>query len=130
MAPIDQYMMADRNAEIALARSAVRESVSADADVLVLGRTNYETAVKGTNGFVCMVERSWSAGTDEPEFWNPKIRAPICMNAAAARSYLPHTFKKTESVLAGKSKAQMSDAVHVAMGKKELRTPEPGAMCS
>ena len=55
MAPLEQYLMADRNAEMALARSAAPESISRDAEVLVLGRHGYETAVKGKNGFVCMV---------------------------------------------------------------------------
>src|SRR5208282_2186144 len=59
MAPLDQYLIADRNAEIALARSAAPESISRDAEVLVLGRHGYETAVKGKNGFVCVVERGW-----------------------------------------------------------------------
>ncbi len=71
MAPLDQYLMADRDAEIALARSAAPESISHDAEVLVLGRHSYETAVKGKNGFVCMVQRSWTAGIDDPDFWNP-----------------------------------------------------------
>ena len=35
MAPIEQYLM-DRTAEIALARSAAPESISRDAEVLVL----------------------------------------------------------------------------------------------
>ena len=55
MAPLDQYLMADRTAEIALSRSAAPESISRDAEVMVLGRHGYETAVKGKNGFVCMV---------------------------------------------------------------------------
>jgi hypothetical protein len=129
MAPLGQYLMPDRNSEVALARSAAPESISREAEVLVLGPKGYETALKGKNGFVCMVERSWNAGIEDPEFWNPKLRAPICLNAAAARSYLPHTIKRTELVIAGRSKAQMSDAIHAALGKKELRTPEPGAMC-
>ena len=61
MAPIEQYLMANRNAEIALAQSAGPESISREAEVLVLGRHGYETAVKGKNGFVCVVERSWMA---------------------------------------------------------------------
>src|SRR5208283_1286628 len=89
MAPIEQYLM-DQTAEIALARSAAPESISRDATVLVLGRHGYETAVEGKNGFVCMVERSWTAGIDEPEFWNPKLRAAICFNPPAARSYLQY----------------------------------------
>ena len=60
MAPVDQYLM-ERNAEILLARSAAPDSISSDATVLILGRQGYETAVQGTNGFVCMVERSWMA---------------------------------------------------------------------
>ena len=128
MAPLEQYLIADRNAEIALARSAAPESISHDAEVLVLGRHGYETAVKGKNSFVCIVERSWTAGIDDPDFWNPKLRGPICFNPPAVRSYLPLTIKKTEFVLAGQSKAQMFDSIKAAFDKKELPTQEPGAM--
>jgi hypothetical protein len=129
MAPLDQYLMADRSSEIALARSAAPESVSRDAEVMVLGRHGYETAVQGKNGFVCIVERSWTAPIDDPGFWNPKGRAPICLNAAAARSYLPRTIKKTELVLAGRTKDEMVEAVTAAIDRKELPAIEPGAMC-
>jgi hypothetical protein len=128
MAPIDQYFMAP-DAEIALARSAAPESISLDAEVMVMGRHRYETAVKGKNDFVCMVERSWTAGIDDPDFWNPKLRGPICFNAAAVRSYLPQTLKKTELILAGRSKAQMFEDLAAAFDKKELPMPESGAMC-
>ena len=93
MAPLDQYLM-ERNPEIALARSAAPESISRDADVFVLGPHGYEIAVKGKNGFACVVERSWTAGAENPDFWNPKLRGPICFNAPAARSYLPLTLKE------------------------------------
>jgi len=129
MAPIEQYLMANRNAEIALAQSAAPESISRDAEVLVLGRHGYETAVKGKNGFVCIVERSWMAPLDSPDFWNPKLRGPLCLNAAAARSYLPRTIKKTDLILAGRTKAQMSEAITAAIDKKKLPAMEPGAMC-
>src|SRR6202167_1020883 len=86
MAALDHYLMPDRNAEIALARSAAPDSISHDAKVLVLGPHGYETAVEGTNGFVCIVERGWMAPFDNPEFWNPKIRGPLCFNPPAARS--------------------------------------------
>ncbi|MFZ0417640.1 MAG: hypothetical protein WAM04_06025 [Candidatus Sulfotelmatobacter sp.] len=128
MAPLDQYMMA-RETEIALARSAAPESISRDAEVMVLGRHGYETAVKGKNGFVCVVERSWTAGIDDPEFWNPKLRGPICFNPPAARTYLPLTIKKTEWLLAGQSKAQIFESIKAGLDKKELPPPEPGAMC-
>jgi hypothetical protein len=129
MAPVDQYLIADRDAEIALARSAAPESISHDAEVMVLGRHGYEIAVKGKNGFVCLVERSWTAPIDDPNFWNPKLRGPLCLNAAAARTYLPLTVKKTEWVLAGQSKAQMFESLTAGLDKKELPMQEPGAMC-
>jgi hypothetical protein len=129
MAPLDQYLIADRDAEIALARSAAPKAISQDAEVMVLGRHGYEAVVKGTNGFVCMVERSWTAGIDDPDFWNPKLRAPLCFNPAAARTYLPITIKKTELVLAGQSKTQMFESLKAAFDKKELRPLEVGAMC-
>jgi hypothetical protein len=95
MAALDQYLMSDRNAEIALARSAAPDSISRDAKVLVLGPHGYETAVEGKNGFVCAVERGWMAPFDNAEFWNPKIRGPLCFNPPAARSVLPMTYKRT-----------------------------------
>jgi len=129
MAPLEQYLMPDRTAEILLARSAAPESISRDAQVLVLGRLGYETAVKGTNGFVCLVERSWDQGIEGSEFWNPKVRSPFCLNAAAARFYLPRTFKRTALILAGRSKGQMFDVLKAAVAGNELPAPEPGAVC-
>jgi hypothetical protein len=128
MAPIEQYLM-DRTAEIALARSAAPESISRDAEVMVLGRHGYETAIKGNNAFLCLVERSWTSPIDDPDFWNPKLRAPICFNGEAAHSYVPRTIRKTELILAGRTKAQMMEAVVAAIDKRELPEMEPGAMC-
>jgi hypothetical protein len=127
MAPLDQYLM-ERNAEIALARSAAPESISGDAEVMVLGRHGYETTNKGKNGFVCVVQRSWIAPFNDPGFWNPKGRAPICLNPPAARSYLPLILKRTELVLAGRSKAQMFEDLKAAVDRKELPAIESGAM--
>ena len=129
MAPLDQYLMADPNAEIALARTAAPKAISDNAEVLVLNRQGCGTAVHGTNGFVCIVQRSWTAGIDDPDFWNPRLRAPICFNPPAARTYLPLTIAKTKLVLTGKSKTQMFDAIEAALDKKELPALEPGAMC-
>jgi hypothetical protein len=128
MAPLDQYLMADRDAEIALARSAAPEAISRNAKILVLGRHGYETAVEGKNGFVCVVERGWMSPSDAPEFWNPKIRGPICFNPPAARSVLPVTYKRTEMVLAGRTKAEIIEDNKAAFEKGELPPLEPGAM--
>ena len=128
MAPLEQYFRADRNAEIALARSAAPEAISREAKILVLGRHGYETAVEGKNGFVCVVERGWMSPSDAPEFWNPKIRGPICFNPPAARSVLPTTFKRTEMVLAGRTRAEIIEGNKAAFEKGELPPLEPGAM--
>jgi len=128
MAPLDQYLIADRDAEIALARSAAPKSISDDAEVMILERQGYRTAVKGTNGFVCVVQRSWSAGLGDPQFWNPKIRGPVCYNPPAARTYLPITIARTRLALTGKSQAQIFDALNSALDNKELPALEAGAM--
>ena len=120
--------MPDRNAEMALARSAARESILQEATILVLGPHGYETAVEGKNGFVCVVERGWMSPAEAPEFWNPKIRGPICFNPPAARSVLPSTYKRTEMALAGRTKAEIIDGNKAAFEKDELPALEPGAM--
>jgi hypothetical protein len=127
MASIDLYLM-DREAEIALARSAAPEAISRDATVLVLGRHGYETAATGNNGFVCLVERAWMSPFKSPDFWHPKIRGPLCLNPPAVRSILPMDYKKTELALAGRSKEQIMDWTKTAYAKKELPALEPGAM--
>lgn len=128
MAPVGQYLM-NRNAEIALARSAAPPAISNDASVMVLTRHGYEIAVQGKNGWVCMVGRAWGAMFDNPEFWNPKVRAAGCFNPAAARSVLPYDYKRAELVLAGHSKLEMIAATKAAMEKRELPALEQGAIC-
>jgi hypothetical protein len=127
MAPVDQYLM-EKNAEIALARSAAPDSISSDATVLVLGRQGYETAVEGKNGFVCMVGRAWMAAFDWPEFWNPKVRAADCMNPQSARSILPIAYLRAKMVMAGRSKAEIVSAVKAAFENRQLPELESGAM--
>jgi len=129
MAPFDQYLMPDENSEIALARSAAPASVSKGAEVMVLGRNGYTIAVKGTNGFLCIVERSWASATDDPGFWNPKVRAPNCFNPPAASTFVPIFLMKTKLVLAGRSKTEIAKATALALDRKELPAIEPGAMC-
>jgi len=128
MAPLDQYLISDEKSEIALARSAAPSSISDRAEVMVLGREGYKTAVQGTNGFLCIVERSWAQNEDDAEFWNPKMRAPHCFNAQAARSFAPIYLMKTRLVLVGKSKAEIAQAIKSGLDTKELPVLEPGAM--
>ena len=129
MAQIGQYRMASAAEEIALARSAAPPSISGEAEVLALGDHGYETAVKGKNGFVCLVERSWAAGFDDADFWNPKLRAPICYNAAAARTIIPRYLERTKLALTGASKKSMIDSAKAAVSARTFVPPDAGAMC-
>jgi hypothetical protein len=127
MAPIEQYLM-DRDAEIALARSAAPDAISHDASVIVLTRHGYETSVEGKNGWVCWVGRGWMGMFDHPEFWNPKVRAAECINPPAVRSVLPYAYKRTELLLAGHSKQEVIAAIKAAIDKKELPALEQGTV--
>ena len=127
MAPLDQYMM-DRAAEIALAKSAAPPSIADKATVLVLTRHGYDTAIKGSNGFVCAVERSWMSQFDFPQFWNPHMRGALCYNPPAVRSILPYTIRRTEFVLAGRTKPQIVAAIKDGIDKHDLPHLEAGAM--
>jgi hypothetical protein len=128
MAPKGQYSMPSPADEVALARSAAPISIAGDAEVLILGAGGYESAAQGRNGFVCMVWRSWTAGFDDAEFWNPRIRAPICLNAAAVRTVLPGYLERTKWVLAGVSKADMMARTKAAVAANRFALPAPGAM--
>jgi len=127
MAPADQYRFSNPEDEVAFARTAAPPSISDHAKVLVLGKRGYETAVEGDNGFVCFVERSWTAGFDDPVFWDPKIRAPNCFNPSAVSSVLPQYLKRTEWALAGATKQQMIERTRVAFAKHQFKIPEAGS---
>jgi hypothetical protein len=127
MAPLDQYMM-DRSAEIAMAKSAAPPSIADKASILVLTRHGYETAMKGSNSFVCAVERGWMSQYDFPQFWNPHMRGPLCYNPAAVRSILPYTTKRTELVIAGRSKAEIAAAIKDGIEQHKLPRLEAGAL--
>jgi hypothetical protein len=128
MAPLEAYLIADRDAEVALARTAAPPAISNDATVQVLTRRGYETAAPGKNGFVCFVDRSWSGPFDDAEYWNPKKRGPTCMNAPAVRSALPVIVRLTELALAGQSKDAILARMKESIAKKEFGPPEIGSM--
>jgi hypothetical protein len=128
MAPLEKYLSASQSAEVALARSAGPAAVSDKAEIRVLSAHGYETAAKGTNGFVCYVARAWDNDIDNAGFWNPKLRGPMCLNPAAVRSYLPYYLQRTQWVLSGVSRAEMIDRTKAAIAAKQIVAPEAGAM--
>ncbi len=127
-APLAQYRTLSQAAEITLARSAAPAAISNQAEVLTLGVQGYATAVKGHNGFVCLVLRGWTGDFDDPDFWNPKVRSPICYNPVAARSVLPNDLRRTGWVLAGLSKAEMINRTRAAIASHVIVPPPAGAM--
>jgi hypothetical protein len=129
MAPLAQYQLASQADEVAMARSAAPASISGDAEVLTLSALGYETAAKGKNGFVCIVQRAWANDFGDADFWNPKVRSPNCFNAAAARSVLPAYLERTEWVLAGVSKAEMLARTKAEITSGRIGPPALGAMC-
>ena len=127
MAPAAKYLMPDRAKEIALARTAGPASVSAHATVLVLTRTGYVVAVKGTNGWVCWVDRAWTSGLDDPEFWNWKNRSAQCANPPAVRSVLPQFLARAKWALAGDTREQIAEKAKAAYASHQFTDPAPGS---
>ena len=127
MAPIEAYLMHPTQ-EIALAKSAAPPALSSDAEVLVLASDGYHSTIPGKNGFTCLVERGWMSPLDAPDFWNPKLRGPVCYNPPAVRTILPYTILRTKLILSGKSKAQMNQTILALLAAGQLPPPEPGAM--
>jgi hypothetical protein len=131
MARITPYLMASEQQEITLARTAAPASIAAHASVMVLGKQGYVTKVKGTNGFVCLVVRSWDNELDVKSavFWNPQFHAPFCLNPAGAQFELPLYLLRTRWAIAGSSQKQMAQREKAAWAAGELREPKSGAMC-
>jgi hypothetical protein len=127
MAPLQQYLM-DRRAEIALAQSAAPRPIAQHATVLVLTPAGYQVVQKGSDGFTCLVERSWMKPFDDAEFWNWKMRGPVCYNAEASSTVLPYTYKRTDMVLAGMTESAIFDRIKADVADKQLLAPEPGSM--
>jgi hypothetical protein len=125
MAPVEQYLMKSSD-EIALARSAAPASISNDAEILTLTGHGYETAVKGKNGFVCLIERSWENDFSSPEFWNQNMRAPLCLNPAAVRTILPAVRERAAWAVSGLSKDEIQSRVKAS--PLANTAPEEGAM--
>lgn len=128
MLPIERYLMSDQASEITLARTAAPKAIADKATVMTLGKDGYETAVKGTNGFVCLIFRSWSNDFDYHDFWDPKIRTPQCWNSAAARSWLPDYLVRTNWVLAGVSRQEMAARTKARLANHQITLPPPGSM--
>jgi hypothetical protein len=125
---IKPYLIADRAAEVELARTAAPRAITSKATVLVLTRAGYVEAVHGTNGFTCAVMRSFAGAPDDPQFWNPHTLAPLCMNPPAVRTILPTTLTEIGWTLAGATPADLTAKIAKAYASKTFSLPAVGAM--
>ena len=122
------YLIADRAAEIALARTAAPTAISEKATVLVLTSKGYTEAAHGTNGFTCLVMRSFAAAPGDPQFWNTHISAPHCFNRPASRTVLPAMLAQIDWALAGATPAELNARIRKAYAEKRFTMPADGAM--
>jgi hypothetical protein len=112
---IDASVPRERQTELAL--SAAPTEVSSKATVYILGPKGYEKIREGTNGFSCLVERSFIGTTQTSS-------APACFDAEGSRT-LVQTFLRREELRAqGKSEAEIKD--DIAKGYKDGRFKVPG----
>jgi len=118
------YMMA-QEAEVALARSAAPEKISAHATVKILTTSGYKVAVQGDNGFVCIVMRGWAAAIsttarERGVAYDAKVRAPHCFDPVASRTVLPLQELQAKLGLEGKGPDQIAEGVQAAYAKGKL----------
>lgn len=126
MPPISHYLMSPK-AEITLAQSAAPASISNHATIMVLTAHGYTVALKGRNGFTCLVERAF-AEPNRPIFSNLKVQDPTCYNAAASRSVLLYTLKRAALALSGATATQIEQTMLDAVASKTLPMASPDSM--
>src|SRR5438132_6057473 len=122
--PLSEYMMTPE-AEIAMARSAAPENVSAHATVKVLTAAGYKVAAQGDNGFVCIVMRGWAAAIsttarERDVAYDAKVRAPHCFDPVASRTVLPLQELQAKLGMEGKGPDQIAKEVQAAYAKGKL----------
>jgi hypothetical protein len=122
------FLIPDRAAEVALARSAAPAAVSDPATVLVLTRQGYVEAAKGTNGFTCLVVRAFGGPMDSTTWGQWKVRAPHCLNPAAVRSILPDITLRSQLIAAGTPAAEVERRMHAEYASGRVPAAAPGAM--
>ena len=132
MAPLDQYLIPDEKAEIALARSSAPAPISDAADVLVLRRDGYATAVMASSASSSGPGRQVATASVRCRS-QYQARSSRAFNTSFARSDLPdlldeHSFKSGQH-LSGRPARQLfeiMDHVHLIVIAKIMSDLRPG----
>lgn len=123
------YMIADHVEEAALARSAAPAMIADSASVYVLTDAGYVEVARGSNGFTCMVIRSFiMPDADSATTWEPRLRAPHCFNAEASRTAIPNILYRTRQMLRGTPAARIEAYVRQSYATHRWPTTTVGAM--
>jgi len=108
----------DRQREIALALSACPLSVASTAAVYVLEKSGYVKVRESQNGFTAIIQHLV-----------PTSQEPLCMNAEATRTHLPHVPKVAEMRVQGKSPEEINRFVADAFTKGVFQPPSRTSIC-
>jgi hypothetical protein len=109
-----------RDQQIRLALSAAPDAVAANASVYILGPKGYEKARDGTNGFSCMVQRSYTKSGETTV-------APMCFDAQGSRTTMLVYLRKEAMRDAGDSEAQIQAAIDKGYADGTFKAPtQPG----
>ena len=106
-----------RERQIELALSAAPTEVSSKAAVYILGPKGYEKVREGTNGFSCLIERSFKGTTQTSS-------APACFDSEGSGSIMVAYLRREELRAEGKSEEEVKE--DIAQGYKDGRFKVPG----
>ena len=108
-----------RERQIELALSAAPTEVSSKAAVYILGPKGYEKVREGTNGFSCLIERSFVGTTQTSS-------APACFDAEGSRTLMLTYLRREEMRAEGKSEAEIKDDIAKGYTDGRFKVPGPG----
>jgi len=108
-----------RERQIDLALSAAPTEVSSKAAVYILGPKGYEKVREGTNGFSCLIERSFKGTTQTSS-------APACFDAEGSGSIMVAYLRREELRAEGKSEEEVKDDIAKGYQDGRFKVPGPG----
>ena len=110
--------------ELRLAATAGPKEITEGATYYVLRADGYAKVKDGTNGFHCFLERSWSGPSSvNKRGFNPRVRAPHCINPEGARTTMQEIFMVAKLAMAGHSGEEIDRVIERAYADGDLTLP-------